>query len=78
MKTGETVYMIESNRIIRQVKIIKLVGNFAIVKFNDGGGTQISMNRLYKTEEDAMKKISRHERPISNYEDRQRWNGQML
>lgn len=77
MKTGEEVYMIESNRIIRKVKIIKLVGNFAIVKFWEGGGTQISVNRLYKTMEEAEKKLSRNESLISCHNN-QMWNGQML
>ena len=77
MKTGEEVYMIESNRIIRKVKIIKLVGNFAIVKFEEGGGTQISVNRLYKTKADSEKKLPRNESLISCHNN-QMWNGQML
>ena len=60
MKTHQIVYMVESNRIVRPVEIIKLVGNFAIVKFENGGGIQVSTKRLYETEEIALEVIPVH------------------
>lgn len=60
MKTHQKVYIIESNRTVRQVEIIKLVGNFAVVKFENGGGIQVSTKRLYETEEMALEVISVH------------------
>ena len=60
MKTHQKVYIIESNRTVRQVEIIKLVGNFAVVKFENGGGIQVSTKRLYETEEMALKVIPVH------------------
>lgn len=38
MKEGITAYIIESNRKIRKVTVAHVVGNMALVKFDEGGG----------------------------------------
>lgn len=83
MKTHQIVYMVESNRIVRPVEIIKLVGNFAIVKFENGGGIQVSTKRLYETEEMALEVILVHmDDSKTSYNtkriDSSKYNAQML
>lgn len=83
MKTHQIVYMIESNRTVRPVEIIKLVGNFAVVKFESGGGIQIPIKRLYRTLEEAQKAIpNQTEESRISYDIRRinsrKYNAQML
>ena len=58
MKTHQIVYIIENNYVVRSVEIIKLVGNFAIVKFNNGGGIHKYQLRDY------MRLRKRHKKPF--------------
>lgn len=74
MKQGEKVYMIESNRIVRPVTIVKLIGSTAIIRFENGGGTRITLNKLYETEAQAQAKMPNAK--ITKHSDR--WNGQLL
>ena len=84
MVPWEIVYIIENNCTVRPVEIIKLVGNFAIVKFNNGGWIQVSTKRLYENEEEAQKAISnqtKENRALYNNADRMnssKYNAQML
>ena len=83
MKTHQIVYIIENNCTVRPVEIIKLVGNFAIVKFNNGGGIQVSTKRLYETEKVARKAISnktKENRALynANRMNSSKYNAQML
>lgn len=70
MKIGDIVYIVESNRYIRQVQIVRIIGDMYLIRFLDnGGGIQVRKNRLYKTEEGAaesMKKTAATERRRSN------------
>ena len=57
---GDTVYFLESQRIIREAKIIKCGGGFYTMKFADGaGGIRLRENRLYSSKEEAEKSIQR-------------------
>ena len=38
---GSTAYIVESNRIIREVTIVKRNGNFYIIRFGTRGGIQV-------------------------------------
>ena len=40
---GSTAYIVESNRIIREVTIVKRNGNFYIIRFGTRGGIQVSV-----------------------------------
>lgn len=53
MKQGVTAYIIESNRKIRKVIVAHVTGNMVLVKFNEGGGIRVRLNRLFDTEEAA-------------------------
>lgn len=53
-KTGDTAYLIESNRIVREVSIIKFAGGFYTIHFKDsGGGIKVREIRLYALKEEA-------------------------
>ena len=51
-------YIIESNRFITKVEIIKETKQFSTVRFENGGGIRISNKRLYKTEEEAKRALA--------------------
>lgn len=55
MKTGVTAYIIENNRTIRKVTVARITGNMVLVKFNEGGGIRVRLNRLFDTEEAARR-----------------------
>lgn len=53
-KAGDTVYLIEANRIVREVTIIKFAGGFYTIRFKDtGGGIKVRETRLYASQEEA-------------------------
>lgn len=51
---GSTAFIVESNRIIREVVILRVTSDFYVVGFKDGGGAiQIRGSRLFVSEEEA-------------------------
>lgn len=54
---GSTVYIVESNRIIREATVVKRSGNFYIIRFGTDGGIQVRGSRLFASEEDAQASI---------------------
>ena len=57
-KPDDTAYIIESNRIIRKVKILMFAGGLYTIQFTDtGGGMKIRESRLFPTEEAAKASI---------------------
>lgn len=57
---NDTAYLIESNRIIREVKILKIVGAQYTVRFvKGGGGIKIRESRLFSTAEEAKASIQK-------------------
>lgn len=60
MKAGDIAYLVESNRFVREVKIIRYSGGLYLVRFTDsGGGIQVRENRLFPTQELAENSIKR-------------------
>lgn len=53
MKEGITAYIIENNLKIRKVTVAHITGNMALVKFDEGGGIRVRLNRLFESEEAA-------------------------
>ena len=52
--SGDTAFIVESNRIIREVKVLKVAGGFATLHFTDSdGGIKLRESRLFPTKEDA-------------------------
>ena len=57
-KTGDTVYIVESSRFIREAEIRSCSGGMYLVKFKDnGGGIKLKEHRLFATKEDAEASI---------------------
>lgn len=51
---GDMAYIVENNRIIREVKVLKVMGGFATLRFIDSdGGIKLRESRLFPTKEDA-------------------------
>jgi hypothetical protein len=50
MKEGITAYIIENNLKIRKVTVAHITGNMALVKFDEGGGIKVRLNRLFESE----------------------------
>ena len=66
MKVGDMAYIIESNRIIREVRIVRCSGGIFLVKFPDtGGGIQVKRHRLFATREEAENSITKPEKKKS-------------
>lgn len=63
MKVGDVAYIVESNRIIREVKIVRCSGGMFLVKFSDtGGGIQVKRHRLFAAKEEAENSIVKPEK----------------
>ena len=46
MKVGDTAYIVESNRYVREVEICRCSGGMFLVRFTDsGGGIQVKAHR---------------------------------
>ena len=83
MKQGDTAWIIENNRTVRECKIIRINGNLVIIRFTDVCGIQLPLKHLYETQEDACKELSHNDtlaRIQVEYdtENSRKWNGQML
>lgn len=65
-KLNDIAYMIESNRYIREGKIIHTSGDLITFKFLDcmGAATKIKAHRLYPTEEAALAAIGKNKAEI--------------
>lgn len=58
MKPGDTAFIIESNRLIREVEIIRYSGGLYLIRFKDsGGGIQVRKNSLFPTREEAEENL---------------------
>ena len=52
--SGDKAYIIESNRTVREVRIVKIAAGFATVRFpNTDGGIRVRESRLFPTREDG-------------------------
>lgn len=76
MKEGIEAYIIESNLKVRKVTVAHVTGNLATVRFEEGGGIRVPINRLYGSEDEAAKELkykTEAKKPPHNY-----LNGQLL
>lgn len=66
-QTGTTVYIIQSKRFIREATVIRCSGGFYTIRFKDSsGGTRLREDRLFPSEEEARKQISKEEEDRNN------------
>ena len=56
-KAGDTAYIIENGRIIRECTVIRLNGNLCVIRFVNGGGIQVSIHRLFASQEAAEENV---------------------
>ena len=63
LKAGDVAFLVESNRIIREVKVVNCSGGMYLIRFSNGGGIRVKEHRLFATEEDAKKCIPGYEEP---------------
>ena len=52
-KAGDKVYIIESNKIVRERTIVRGYGDLYVIRFDNDGGIQIKVQRLCGSEEEA-------------------------
>ena len=58
MKPGDTAFIIESNRIIQEVEIVRNTGEFYFIRFKDSdGGINVRENRLFPTRKEAEENL---------------------
>lgn len=57
-KVGDIAYILESNRTVREVTIVKCTGGIFLIRFSTGGGIQVKEHRLYATQDEAEAAIS--------------------
>ena len=61
-KKDSIAFIVESNRTVRKVVVVRVTGDFYIVKFKDNGGAiQIRGSRLFASEEDALASLPQKE-----------------
>ena len=54
LKAGDTAFIVESNRFIREVEIKSCAGGMYLIKFKDsGGGIKVKEHRLFLSKEEA-------------------------
>lgn len=57
---NDTAYLLESNRTIREVKILKISGELYTIRFvNGGGGIKVRESRLFSSVEEAKASIKK-------------------
>lgn len=59
-ENGSTAYIVESNRIVREVTVVKRSGDFYTVRFATNGGIQVRGSRLFASQEDAEESLAKN------------------
>ena len=65
-KSGGAAFIVESSRFIREVRILKIAGGFATLRFADSdGGIKLRESRLFPTKEAAESSLPKKATPRS-------------
>ena len=65
---GDIAFIVESSRFIREVKVLKIAGGFATLRFTDSdGGIKLRESRLFPTKEAAEASLPKKTTPRSNW-----------
>ena len=65
---GDTAFIVESSRFIREVKVLKVASGFATLRFMDSdGGIKLRESRLFPTKEDAEASLPKKTTPRSQW-----------
>ena len=55
---GETVYLVQSKRAVREATVIRIDGDLYSINFHDStGGIRVRRSRLYRTKEEAESQL---------------------
>lgn len=58
MKQGDTAFLVESSRFVREVTVVRNSNGLCLIRFKDtGGGIQVRENRLFSSKEEAEQTI---------------------
>ena len=57
---GSKAFIIESNRILREVTIVRKNSDFYIVRFDNNGSIQLRKSRVFPTREAAEQHLSKN------------------
>lgn len=63
-KNGETAFIVENGRKVRQVRILSECGGLYKIRFAEGGGTCLKAGRLFRTAEDAEQTVTVREKAV--------------
>jgi len=59
-KQGDTAFIVESNRFIREIEVRSCSGGLYLIRFKDsGGGIKVKEHRLYSSKEEAQASIKK-------------------
>ena len=65
---GDKAFIVESSRFIREVKVLKIAGGFATLRFADSdGGIKLRESRLFPTKEAAEASLPKKTSPRSDW-----------
>ena len=65
---GDTAFIVESSRFIREVMVLKVAGGFATLRFVDSdGGIKLRESRLFPTKESAEASLPKKTTPRSQW-----------
>lgn len=56
-KVGDKAFLVESNRVVKEVTVVKCAGGMYLIKFQTGGGIRVKEHRLFDSEEEAKASI---------------------
>ena len=57
-KSGDAAFILESNRVVREVRIIRCSGGMYLIRFTDSdGGIKVKEHRLFTTREEVEASI---------------------
>ena len=56
-KPGDKAFIVESNRTVREVTVIRHSGGMYLIRFAEGGGIQVRGHRLFVSQEEAAASI---------------------
>ncbi|MBR3006437.1 MAG: DNA polymerase IV [Erysipelotrichaceae bacterium] len=57
-KTGDTVYIVSSGKVM-EAGVLRYAGGFYTIRFSQGGGTKLRGNRLFASKEEALHQLNR-------------------
>lgn len=59
MKVGDTVWIIESAIYVKEVVVVSLTRDYAVIRYPSGGGYRVRRSRLFATKDEALAKIAK-------------------